>query len=317
MLLKLSKNIIDQEAIALSLLSKSLTSNFTKTLNIISLIKGNVILSGVGKSGHIARKIASTLTSTGTPAFFIHPTEASHGDLGSVRKDDVLLILSKSGKSKELLDLVFYANKNKIRSLLITSKKKSKLAQMASHNIILPDIEEAGKNSIAPTTSTIMMLALGDAIALTISEKKKFSKKMFGEYHPGGNIGVSFTKVIDIMHKKPYIPLASENTSMKDVIIKITNKNFGCIGLLNKSNLLTGIITDGDLRRHMQNNLLEKKAKDVMSKKPKVILKDTFVSDALKVINQYKITSLFIVEGVKKKKPIGIIHLHDCLRLNS
>jgi arabinose-5-phosphate isomerase len=316
MFLNLSKNIIEQESKALKLLAKSLDKNYSKVLNILSLTKGNVILTGVGKSGHIARKIASTLTSTGTPAYFIHPTEASHGDLGSISKRDILLMLSNSGQSKELLDLIIYANKNKITSILISSNNKSKLSQISSYNLIIPDLNEAGKNNLAPSTSTTMMLALGDAIALSLSDFKKFTKNKFAEYHPGGNIGARFIKVKDIMHKKNNIPLTSENTSMKDVIVKITNKNFGCIGILNKSNLLIGIITDGDLRRHMENNLLNKKAKDVMSKNPKVIIKNTFVSDAVKIINSYKITSLFVVEKIREKKPIGIIHLHDCLRVN-
>ena len=317
MFLKISKNIIEEEAKALLLLAKSLDTNYNKVLSLISKANGNIILSGVGKSGHIARKIASTLTSTGTPAYFIHPTEASHGDLGSIRKKDILFLLSKSGKSKELLDLLNFANNNNIKSILISSNQKSKLAQISSHNLIIPNLKEVGKNNIAPTTSTTMMLALGDAIALSISEYKKFSKKMFGEFHPGGNIGAKFIKVKDIMHSKSNIPLTSENTNMKDVIVKITNKNFGCIGVLDLSNSLVGIITDGDLRRHMKGDMLEKKAKDVMSKNPKVITENTFVSEALKIINDYKITSLFIMKDLKNKKPSGIIHLHDCLRVKN
>ena len=317
MFLKVSRNIIEEESKALMLLSKSLDANYNKILELISKANGNIILSGVGKSGHIARKIASTFTSTGTPAYFIHPTEASHGDLGSIKKKDILFLFSKSGKSKELLDLLYFTNKNNIKSILISSNKKSKLAQISKYNLIIPNIKEAGKNNIAPTTSTTMMLALGDAIALSISEHKKFSKDMFGAFHPGGNIGAKFIKVKDIMHRKGDIPLTSENTNMKDVIVKITNKNFGCIGVLDQSKSLIGVITDGDLRRHMKNDMLQKKAKDVMSKSPKVITENTFVSDALKIINDYKITSLFIIKDTKNKKPSGIIHLHDCLRVKS
>lgn len=317
MFLKLSKNIIKEEAEALLLLSKSLDSNYNRIINLISKVKGNIILSGVGKSGHIARKIAATLTSTGTPAYFIHPTEASHGDLGSIKRSDIVCFLSKSGRSKELLDLLYYTKKKNIRSVLISNNNKSKLAQISSYNIVIPNINEAGKNNIAPTTSSTMMLAIGDAIALSLSENKRFSKDKFAEFHPGGNIGAKFIKVKEIMHTKSNIPLTSEQTNMKDVIVKITNKNFGCIGVLDKSRSLVGVITDGDLRRHMKNNLLHKKAKDVMSKKPKVITENTFVSDALKIINNYKITSLFIIKNFKSKKPSGIIHLHDCLRINS
>ena len=317
MFLKISKNIIEEEAKALLLLSKSLNNNYNKILSLMSKVNGSIILSGIGKSGHIARKIASTLTSTGTPAYFIHPTEASHGDLGSIKKKDILCLLSKSGASKELLDLLYFANKNNIKSVLISSNIKSKLAQMSSYNLIIPNIKEVGKNNIAPTTSTTMMLALGDAIALSISEHKKFSKDMFGEFHPGGNIGAKFIKVKDVMHSKNNMPLTSVNTNMKDVIVKITNKNFGCIGVLDQSKFLVGVITDGDLRRHMKDNLLNKKAKDVMNKNPKVITENTFVSDALKIINDYKITSLFIMKDKKNKRPSGIIHLHDCLRIKS
>ena len=315
MFLKLSKNIIEEEAKALLLLSKSLDANYNIVLSLISKAIGNIILSGVGKSGHIARKISSTFTSTGKPAFFIHPTEASHGDLGSIRKKDILCLLSKSGKSKELLDILHFANKNNIKSILISNNKKSKLAQISSYNLIIPNIKEVGKNNIAPTTTTTMMLALGDAIALSLSEYKNFSKEMCGDFHPGGNIGAKFIKVQDIMHNKKNIPLTSENSNMKDVIVKITNKNFGCIGVLNQWKFLVGVLTDGDLRRHMKDNLLNKKARDVMNKNPKVITENTFVSDALKIFNDYKITSLFIMKNLKNKKPSGIIHLHDCLRV--
>ena len=317
MFLKISKNIIKEEAKALLSLSKSLDANYNKVLSFLSKVNGNIILSGVGKSGHIARKIASTLTSTGSPSYFIHPTEASHGDLGSIRKKDIICLLSRSGKSEELLDLLNFANKNNIKSILISSNKQSKLAQISSYNLIIPNIKEVGKNNIAPTTSTTMMLALGDAIALSISEYKNFSKEMFGDFHPGGNIGAKFIKVKDIMHSKSYIPLTSENTNMKDVIVKITKKNFGCIGVLDLSKSLVGIITDGDLRRHMKDNMLQKKAKDVMSRNPKIITENTFVSDALEIINNYKITSLFIIKDLNNKKPTGIIHLHDCLRVKS
>ena len=229
MFLKISKNIIKEEAKALLSLSKSLDANYNKVLSFLSKVNGNIILSGVGKSGHIARKIASTLTSTGSPSYFIHPTEASHGDLGSIRKKDIICLLSRSGKSEELLDLLNFANKNNIKSILISSNKQSKLAQISSYNLIIPNIKEVGKNNIAPTTSTTMMLALGDAIALSISEYKNFSKEMFGDFHPGGNIGAKFIKVKDIMHSKSYIPLTSENTNMKDVIVKITKKTLDAL----------------------------------------------------------------------------------------
>ena len=315
-MLNISKNIINEEAKALAILSNSLDKNYVKILKIIIKNKGNIFISGVGKSGHIARKIASTMTSTGSPALYIHPTEASHGDLGLIKKQDLLLILSNSGKSRELLDMLNFAKTKNILSILITSNAYSELAKMSTHCILLPKLIEVGKNNIAPTTSTTMMLALGDAIALSISENNKFSIKQFGEFHPGGNIGTRFLKVKDIMHKGKNMPLAKEDASMKNILIEISKKNFGCIGVLDNNKDLIGIITDGDLRRHMNSDLLNKKAKDVMSIKPKVILKNHYVSDALKTINKYKITSLFIVNSSSNKKPIGIIHLHDCLRVN-
>ena len=315
MLLSRSKKIINQEAEALILLSNSLDHNFTKVLKILIKIKGNIFVSGVGKSGHIARKIASTMTSTGSPAFFIHPTEASHGDLGLLKKSDILIMLSNSGKSKELLEILQFANKQRIPTILISSNPESKLSKLSIYNILIPKLEEAGQNKIAPTVSTTMMLALGDALALSLSQEKNFKKNNFGKFHPGGSIGSKFLKVNSIMHTNKTIPLASEETNMKEIIVNITKKSFGCMGIINKQKKLCGIITDGDLRRHMHSSLLNKKAKDIMSKNPKVILKNDYVADALKIINDYKITTLFVVESKSKKKPIGIIHLHDCLRV--
>ena len=315
MLLSTSKKIINQEAEALYTLSKSLDQNFTKALKVLIKTKGNIFISGVGKSGHIARKIASTMTSTGSPAFFIHPTEASHGDLGLLKKNDILIMLSNSGKSKELLDILNFTNKQKIPSILVSSNPESKLSKLAIYNILIPKLDEAGKNKIAPTISTTMMLALGDALALSISQAKDFKKNNFGKFHPGGSIGSKFLKVESIMHTNKTVPLASEETNMKEIIINITKKSFGCMGIINKQKILCGVITDGDLRRHMHSNLLNKKAKDIMSKNPKVILKNNYVADALKIINDFKITTLFVVESKLKKHPIGIIHLHDCLRV--
>ena len=315
MLLATSKKIINQEAEALLLLSKSLDQNFTKALKVLIKNKGNIFISGVGKSGHIARKIASTMTSTGSPAFFIHPTEASHGDLGLLKKNDILLMLSNSGKSKELLDLLNFTNMQNIPSILISSNSDSVLSKLSIYNIFIPQLAEAGQNKIAPTISTTMMLALGDALALSLSQAKNFKKNNFGKFHPGGSIGSKFLKVESIMHSNKTIPLASEETNMKEIIINITKKSFGCMGIINKQKKLIGIITDGDLRRHMHSGLLNKKAKDIMSKNPKVIFKHNYVADAFKIINEFKITTLFVVESKLKKKPIGIIHLHDCLRV--
>jgi len=315
MYLQYGKSIISAEAKALEALSEKLDISFMKAIDIMYKSSGNIIISGVGKSGYIARKIAATFTSVGSPSLFLHPTEASHGDLGFIRKKDILVILSNSGASKELIDLMKYAKKIRIPIIIFTSVENSYLAKIADCKIILPKVAEVGRNNIAPTSSTTMMLSLGDALALSLSEKKKFPLSKFSHYHPGGSIGNKFIKVCDIMHTKEKMPLAYKDTNMKKVLIEMSKKSFGCIGVLDKSDILSGIITDGDLRRKMSQNLLKQKASDIMSKKPKAILENTLVTKALKIFNEKKITALFIIKTRGYKKPIGIIHLHDCIRV--
>jgi arabinose-5-phosphate isomerase len=315
MILTYAKHIINEESTALKKLSRSLNIKFTEAIKILSNTKGNVIISGVGKSGFIAKKIASTMTSTGTPAIFIHPTEASHGDLGLIKKNDSLIILSKSGKSKELYDLSNFAKLNKISIIFISCNKNCKLAKNSLCNIIIPDLEEAGENKLAPTTSTTMMLALGDALSLSVSKKKSFSIKEFGKLHPGGNIGAKFIKIKERMHRAPKIPLSNKKTNMKDIILKMSKKGFGCVGITNEKKNLIGIITDGDLRRSMAKGILEKNAEEIMMSKPITILKNKYLKDALEIFNKEKITVLFVLESASSKKPIGIIHLHDCLSI--
>ncbi len=315
MTLEFGKKIISQEAAALKKLSISLDRTFISAINILYKTKGNIIVSGVGKSGHIARKIVSTMNSIGTRSIYLHPTEASHGDLGLLRKGDTIIILSKSGNSSELKDIVKFASKRKISTILISNNLKNNLSKFVNCNIAIPDIDEAGENNIAPTSSTTMMLALGDAMALTLSKKKNFSYQEFGIYHPGGSIGSKFLKVKDIMHKNKKIPLAKEQDKMNNIIIEMSKKSFGCVGIVDKKKNITGIITDGDLRRNMSKVLLEKRAIEVMSKKPKTICENTYVLDALKKLNCEKITAFFVVKDTFSHKPIGIIHLHDCLRI--
>tara|TARA_B100001248_G_scaffold259847_1_gene246735 strand:- start:7861 stop:8811 length:951 start_codon:yes stop_codon:yes gene_type:complete len=312
MVLKYAKAIIDQESAALKKLSSSLSSTFTESVEIISSVKGKVIISGVGKSGFVGKKIASTLNSVGVPSSFIHPTEASHGDLGLITKQDILIILSKSGKSKELYDLSNFATLKKIPTILISSSRLSKLVKQSTLVINIPNVEEAGENKLAPTTSTTMMLSLGDALALSASKKKKFSTKDFGKLHPGGNIGAKFITVNEIMHKLPQVPLARKSTNMKDIILKMSQKGFGCVGIIDDKKVLLGVITDGDLRRNMKDNILSKKAEEIMTKKPKIIAKDNYIKDAIKIFYKEKITVLFVSENKISKIPIGIIHLHDC-----
>ena len=314
MLLKYGQDIITQEANSLKLLAKKLNSDFVKIVSLIIKTKGKVVISGVGKSGHIANKIASTMTSTGSKALFLHPTEASHGDLGILERKDTVICLSNSGKSTELLDIATYCKSNKIKSILITSEKECYLANLVSNVFVIPKISEAG-NNLAPSCSTTMMLALGDAIALTVSKKKKFTVKDFGMYHPGGNIGKKFILVKEIMHKDKNIPLATEHCKMSDALIEMSAKGFGCVGIINKSKKLVGVITDGDLRRNMTQNLLSKKTKDIMNLNPKIIFQNDFVTSAIKILNEKEITSLFIVKNKKDFTPIGVLHLHDCLRI--
>lgn len=312
MILKYAKAIIDQESAALKKLSSSLSSTFTKSVEIISSVKGKVIISGVGKSGFVGKKIASTLNSVGVPSSFIHPTEASHGDLGLITKKDILIILSKSGKSKELYNLSNFATLEKIPTILISSSRLSKLVKQSTLVINIPNVEEAGENKLAPTTSTTMMLSLGDALALSASKKKKFSTKDFGKLHPGGNIGAKFITVNEIMHKLPQVPLAGKSTNMKDIILKMSQKGFGCVGIIDDKKVLVGVITDGDLRRNMKGNILSKNAEEIMTKKPKIIAKDNYIKDAIKIFYKEKITVLFVSKNKISKMPIGIIHLHDC-----
>tara|TARA_B100000029_G_scaffold446612_1_gene467872 strand:+ start:1649 stop:2599 length:951 start_codon:yes stop_codon:yes gene_type:complete len=315
MLLKYAKTIINEESTALKKLAVSLNSNFIKVIETISSVKGNIIITGVGKSGFIAKKIASTMNSMGAPSTFIHPTEASHGDLGYISKKDILIILSKSGKSKELDDLSKYASYKKIPIIFISCNANCKLAKQSSFNLILPTLDEAGENKLAPTTSTTMMLALGDAIALSLSKKKKFSIKDFGRLHPGGNIGAKFITIKEVMHKFPKIPLSDKKTKMKNIILKMSQKGFGCVGIINDNNNLVGIITDGDLRRNMKNKILDKRAEEIMIRNPKTILQNKYLKDALEIFDKEKITVLFVLERISSKKPIGIIHLHDCLSI--
>ncbi|MEC8100026.1 MAG: KpsF/GutQ family sugar-phosphate isomerase [Pseudomonadota bacterium] len=316
MLLNYAKKIINEESDALKKLSFSLGSAFVRAINIIAAAKGNVIITGVGKSGFIAKKIASTMNSTGTKAMFIHPTDASHGDLGLVSKNDILIILSKSGKSTELVNLNNFAHLFKVPVIFISYNKNCKLARTSNISLILPAINEAGENKLAPTTSTTMMLALGDALSLSVSKKKKFTIEDFGRLHPGGNIGMQFITVREIMHKFSKIPLSNEKTNMKNIILKMSQKGFGCVGIVNENKSLVGIITDGDLRRSMSNKILEQSAKSIMVKNPKTILHHKSLKDALKIFNDEKITVLFVLDNLSSKKPIGIIHLHDCLSIN-
>ncbi|MBN9565350.1 MAG: KpsF/GutQ family sugar-phosphate isomerase [Alphaproteobacteria bacterium] len=307
---------ITTEVRGLQALEKSLSQEFIDAIRILENVQGRVIVSGMGKSGHIARKIAATLSSTGTPAFFVHPSEASHGDLGMVKKNDALIILSYSGETEELLNLVIYAQQNDIPLIAITHQPNSALAKSASVALILPKVEEACPMGLAPTTSTTMMLALGDALAVSLLELKKFTAHDYKILHPGGSLGRQLLHVRDLMHIGDSLPLVSEDALMQETLVEITQKTFGCVGVVNHKGALVGVITDGDLRRHMSSNLLEQKAKNVMTCNPYYIQANAFAIEALEFMREKKITSLFVLDQEKADDmaPLGIIHIHDILR---
>lgn len=306
---------LEVEAAGIKALSQSLNGPmggcFMEALTTIKQAEGRVVVSGMGKSGHIGRKIASTLASTGTPALYLHPGEASHGDLGMITAEDVLLVLSWSGETPELKDLVAYSRRFSVPLIAITSKQASTLGKAADVTITLPIHEEACPNGLAPTTSTAMQLAIGDALAVSLLEDKGFSPVDFRMLHPGGKLGAALSFVRDIMHTGKDIPLAPIDGAMSEAIPLMTEKSFGCLGILREDGTLAGIITDGDLRRHMSDNIAGKQVADIMTPDPITIAPDELASSALELINNSAITSLFVVEN---KKPVGIIHIHDLLR---
>ena len=309
--IKTGKEVIDTEIKALKLLKKYMSKDFVSVIKLLHNTKGKIFLSGIGKSGHIATKIASTLASVGSPSFFIHPSEANHGDLGMLEKKDCIILISNSGETSELINLILHCRKLKIPIISITSESESTLAKESNFKLLIPKNIEACPLELAPTSSTTCMLALGDAIAVTLLKKKSFTKKDFHELHPGGKLGQILLQVKDLMKTRKSIPLTSVTHNVSRAILEMSSKGEGCVGVISKKGELVGIITDGDLRRHMSKNLLEKKAKDIMTKNPKTLSPSTLVSEALTMMNEKSITNYFITE---KKKPIGIIHMHDILR---
>ena len=304
------QNTIAQEIVGLEAVSKALDGRFVKAVDLIAAIKGKLIVSGMGKSGHIGRKIAATLASTGTPALFVHPGEASHGDLGMIGSDDAILMLSNSGETSELEDMIVYAKRFSIPIISLTRREDSKLIQMSDIGVALPSIAEASPVG-APTTSAIMMLAYGDALAMALLEKRGFTKDDFRVFHPGGKLGKGLLRVKDLMHKGEALPVAKLDENMKKVLVTISSKSFGCAAVIDQKGQLAGIITDGDLRRHMEEGILDKTAADVMTKNPNTINAEALAVEAVSVMNEKSITSLFVMDD---KKPIGLIHIHDCLR---
>ena len=307
-----ARRVLRLEAAGLEALAQSLDDVFTEALDLLDGRTGRVVVTGIGKSGHVARKIAATLSSTGTPALFVHPAEASHGDLGMIEPEgDAVIALSNSGETTELADLVAYAKRFHIPLIAITGRADSALAQAADVALVLPASDEASPMGLAPTTSTTVMLALGDAIAVALLERKGFSPDRFHALHPGGRLGRMLLKVADLMHRDEEVPLVGGDTAMADALLVMTNKRFGCVAIVDGDGVLQGVITDGDLRRHMSPGLLDLRAAEVMTRAPKTIGVDALASEAVGLMNSNAITNLFVVED---GRPVGILHIHDCLR---
>ncbi len=284
---------------------------FAATVDAIRNAHGRVIVTGMGKSGHVARKIAATLASTGTPAFFVHAADASHGDLGMITSDDVMLALSWSGETEELKDLITYSRRFRITLIAITASAGSTLGTAADIVLALPESREACPHNLAPTTSSLMQLALGDALAIALLESRGFTALDFGVFHPRGKLGAALKFTRDVMHTGPSIPQIKRGAPMSEAIVEMTSKGFGCVAVVESNGKLAGVITDGDLRRHMRVDLLQAPVDDVMTRSPKIIRPDQLASEALEVLNSSKITALFVVE---QGLPVGIVHFHDLLR---
>ena len=305
------RRVLENEAQALKSLSASLGQSFTAAVEALAVAEGRVVVTGMGKSGHIGRKIAATMASTGTPALFVHPAEASHGDLGMITRQDVVVALSNSGETAELNDIVQYTRRFSIPLITVIGRGGSSLESNSDISIVLPDSPEACPLGLAPTTSTTMTLALGDALAVALLERASFSPSMFQELHPGGSLGHHLVTVKDIMHIGDDMPLIKSGVLVSEAILIMTAKAFGCVGVIDFKGHLTGIITDGDLRRNMTPDLLKLQVEVIMTQSPKTILPNALAAEAVWTMNQNSITSLFVA---KNDIPVGILHMHDCLR---
>jgi arabinose-5-phosphate isomerase len=306
-----AREVLKVEIAGLEALSRTLDASFERAVDTLFHIEGRIVVSGIGKSGHIARKIAATLSSTGSPALFVHPAEASHGDLGMITPKDALLVISNSGKLAELSVLAPYSRRFKIPMIGMTRDLQSPLAQESDLVLLLPPAEEACPLHLAPTTSTTMTLALGDALAMALLKRRGFSADEFRTLHPGGALGQKLLRVQDLMHVEEALPIVPADATMAEALVCISAKSFGCAGVVDAKGELLGIITDGDLRRHMSGDLLERPASAIMTANPKVIRPTALAAEALGLMNEKSITSLFVVED---SRPVGLIHIHDLLR---
>jgi arabinose-5-phosphate isomerase len=301
----------DGMAALVAAMSDGLGGPFVAAVETIREARGRVIVTGMGKSGHVARKIAATLASTGTPAFFVHAADASHGDLGMITSDDVMLALSWSGETEELKDLITYSRRFRIALIAITVNAESTLGQAADIVLTLPAASEACPHNLAPTTSSLMQLALGDALAMALLETRGFTALDFGVFHPGGKLGAALKFVRDVMHPGDAVPLIKRGAPMSEAIVEMSAKGFGCVAVTDNDGKLAGVITDGDLRRHMRVDLLQVSVDAVMTASPKTVRPDQLASEALQILNSSKITALMVVDS---GRPVGIVHFHDLLR---
>jgi len=307
---------LETEGGGIAALSASLRDHLGRSFSaagtLIQTAKGRLIVSGMGKSGHVARKIAATFASTGTPAFFVHPSEASHGDLGMITPDDVVLALSWSGETAELKNLIDYSKRFGIALIAVTAQADSTLGKAADVALVLPQAREACPHNLAPTTSALMQLAIGDALAIALLESRGFSERDFHILHPGGRLGAMLKFVRDVMRTGEAVPLCRSGRLMAEAIVEMSAKGVGCVGIVDQRQQLIGIITDGDVRRHMKPGLTESSVDDVMTRSPRQCRPDQLVSEVIETLNSAKITAMFVVEGAR---PIGVVHLHDLLRV--
>ena len=308
-----ARRVIEIEARGLSALSAALGDSFSAAVDLILKAKGRVIVSGMGKSGHVGRKIAATLASTGTPAQYVHPAEASHGDLGMVTAGDVALVLSNSGETPELSDIIAHTRRFSIPLIGVASRPGSTLLTQSDVAITLPAAEEACGTGIVPTTSTTMTLALGDALAVALMEHRQFTPEHFRTFHPGGKLGARLLKVVDLMHGGDAMPMVAETTPMSDALLVMSQKGFGVVGVTDANGRLTGIVTDGDLRRHMAG-LLDHTAGEVMTRNPRTVDPASVAEKAVAIMRDRKITCLFVVAPEGDGRATGILNIHDCLR---
>jgi arabinose-5-phosphate isomerase len=288
-----------------------LAEDFERAVQLMQGCRGRVILTGMGKSGHVGQKIAATLASTGAPAQFVHPAEASHGDLGMITQKDVILALSWSGETIELTNILTYSRRFKVPLIAITSRRESALGKAADIVLAAPQVKEACPHGLAPTTTTLVQLALGDCLAIALLEGRGFTALDFKVFHPGGQLGANLKHVRDIMHSGDNLPIVKSGEPMSAAIVTMTEKSFGCLGVVGEDGRLQGIVTDGDLRRHMSRGLLDRTVSEIMTRSPKTVTTDTLASAALQIVNASAITALFVVED---GAPVGIIHIHDLLR---